>query len=394
MNARWFWLLLLPLSVSANEWSGKASIESRSFSKAPLYTDQVSQYTSAALQLEWFHEWDNGKQSVTFVPFMRVDTHDTARSHNDIRELNWLRVFDTAELRVGIGKVYWGVAESQHLVDVINQTDLVEGSDGEAKLGQAMINLTLINDWGNLDLFVLPGFRERTFPGKRSRLRPQYYIDGSQPVYESAQGSGHIDYALRWFNSVGDWDIGLSYFSGTSRDPYYKGPSLNSSGDLVFVPIYYLMQQAALDIQMTREGWLWKLEAINRHINKTQYIAATAGFEYTFYSVFDSSSDLGLVLEYLYDERGTSITAPFADDIMLGLRWTHNDEYDTSILFAVIADRQQSSRLFSIEGSRRLSDNWKLNIEARLFSNIDSADQLFYSFRNDDYIQLELEYYF
>ena len=38
-------------------------------------------------------------------------------------------------LSIGLGKVFWGVTEFNHLVDVINQTDLVEGIDGEAKLG-------------------------------------------------------------------------------------------------------------------------------------------------------------------------------------------------------------------------------------------------------------------
>ena len=61
-------------------------------------------------------------------------------------------------LSIGLGKVFWGVTEFNHLVDVINQTDLVEGIDGEAKLGQPKINLSLINHWGALDFFVLPGF--------------------------------------------------------------------------------------------------------------------------------------------------------------------------------------------------------------------------------------------
>ena len=47
-------------------------------------------------------------------------------------------------MRLGLRKVYWGVTESQHLVDVINQTEGVENLDGEDKLGQPMLNLALI----------------------------------------------------------------------------------------------------------------------------------------------------------------------------------------------------------------------------------------------------------
>ena len=53
--------------------------------------------------------------------------------------------------------MFWGVTESQHLVDVVNQTDLVENPDGEEKLGQLMVNLTVARSWGTLNLFVAPG---------------------------------------------------------------------------------------------------------------------------------------------------------------------------------------------------------------------------------------------
>ncbi len=103
---------------------------------------------SLAAQPEYYRAWDDGRQNFTFVPFLRWDQSDSERSHVDIRELTWLRAADNWELRVGIRKLFWGVTESQHLVDIINQTDLVEAPDGEEKLGQPMLNLALIRDWG------------------------------------------------------------------------------------------------------------------------------------------------------------------------------------------------------------------------------------------------------
>ena len=97
----------------------------------------------------------------------------------------------------GIGKVFWGVTESQHLVDVINQTDLVENMDGEEKLGQPMINFALVRDWGTVDFFLLPGSRERTFPEAEGRLRTTPRVDVEQAVYESSRGKRHIDEAIR-----------------------------------------------------------------------------------------------------------------------------------------------------------------------------------------------------
>lgn len=390
-----FSLFIFSTTLWANEWSGDISLQSQSFTKDALSASQHKQYGSVAVKAEWFHDWDGGQQSLTFVPFARWDEQDDERTHSDIRELIWLTVFDESELRVGLGKVFWGVSESQHLVDVINQTDLVEGMDGEEKLGQPMINYAVINDWGTLDLFILPYFRERTYAGVNGRLRPTYHIDTDNPTYESKDKQNHIDYAIRWSHSLGDWDIGLSHFNGTSRDPAIsitKTPDNNGVSSLR--PTYYLMQQTGIDVQATKEAWLWKLEAINRNINNDTYNAATVGFEYTFNGIFESSSDLGIVFEYLYDDRDSLATTPFEDDLMLGLRWTKNDENDTSLLFGVIADRDESTRIYSIEASRRIAESFKLTLEARLFDGVKANDLLLGSLRQDDYVQFELAYYF
>jgi hypothetical protein len=60
----------------------------------------------------------------------------------------------------------------------------------------------------------------------------------------------------------------------------------------------------------------------------------------------------------------------------------------------VVADLDDSSRLYSIEASRRIGESWKLNLEARLFNGIKTNDALLSSLRKDDFVQFELAYYF
>ena len=370
----------------ADEWSGHVAAEYRYFSETALTAEQHDSYLSVATQSEWFHDWDGGRQSFTFVPFYRYDQHDDERTHADIRELTWLKAAADWELRIGVRKVFWGVTESQHLVDIINQTDLVENIDGEDKLGQPMVNLALIRDWGTLDLFVLPYFRERTFPGEQGRLRTVPVVNTDNALYQSDKEEKHIDYALRWQRSMGEWDAGLSHFYGTSRDPQFiPGPLLT--------PFYELIHQTGLDVQATFDAWLWKLEAIRRRGPDETYTAATWGLEYTFYGVMESAADICLVLEYLYDERGQQASTPFQDDVMVGLRFTLNDEASSEALIGVIDDLDSDAQMLNVEASRRFGNNWKLNLEARWFNNIPVTDPL-YSFSNDDYIQLELAYYF
>ncbi len=367
--------------------SGNISSEFRYFSQPPLNPQQHNENGSLSAELELVKEWDNGYQLLVFTPYIRLDQGDSKRTHMDIRELIWSKAADQWELRIGIGQLFWGVSEAQHLVDIINQTDLVEEMDGDEKLGQPMINLALIRDWGTVDLFLLPYFRERTFAGREGRLRPSLLIDQDNPRYESAKKQYHRDIALRWSHYIGDWDFGLSYFDGTSRDPelLWNGQQLQ--------PYYRQIQQLGVDLQATKGSWLWKLEAIQRRNKESHYNAATLGFEYSFYGVFESSRDIGLVVEYLYDKRNNSAPTPFQNDLMLGLRFALNDEQSSEALIGTITDLENNSRIYTLEASRRLSDHWKATLEGRIFQNIATADPL-YSYRQDDFLQLQLSYYF
>ncbi|MBF0454484.1 MAG: hypothetical protein HQL72_06655 [Magnetococcales bacterium] len=381
-----------PLQAGEGEWSGHMATQLRLFPESPLSSQQGDLQLSVSFQPEYYQSWDEGNQSFAFVPFIRLDSMDSERSHWDIRELTWMMVGDNWELRTGIRKLYWGVTESQHLVDIINQTDGIESIDGEKKLGQPMINLSLTYDIGTLDFFLLPYFRERTYPGQKGRLRSTPWVDTDQARYESSAKAYHLDWAARWFKSLGDWDVGLSHFSGTSRSPTFVAGN-NSSGNSVLLPYYPLMEQTGLDLQVTKEAWLWKLEAISSRSQGSRYSAMTGGFEYTFVGVMNSDSDVGLIAEYLFDDRGERAPTPMESDIMIGLRLAMNDVNSTDFLIGTIVDINQHHLMVSMEGSRRVMSNWKLSVEGRFFVNTPAEDTL-YSLRRDSFFQVELARYF
>jgi hypothetical protein len=382
----------MPGLLFAGEWSGFVEGQVRYFPQQALNADQSDSTFSLALQPEYYHRWDGGDQSLLFIPFVRYDSQDEERTHGDIRELIWTYAGDGFETQAGIGKVFWGVTEALHLVDMINQTDLVENPDGEQKLGQPMLKLSLERDWGFLDFYLLPGFRERTFPGEEGRLRTHPRVDTNQVGYESDREERHIDFALRWSHYIGDWDIGLSHFSGTSRDPLFI-PTLSDLGEPVLAPYYELIHQTGLDIQATKGDWLWKLEAIHRRSDSDRYNAATGGFEYTLVGIRDSAMDLGMLAEYLYDDRGDEGSTPFENDLFLGLRLTANDIAGSELLAGIFQDLDSSSALFNLEASRRIGNAWKASLQARLWFNVDAEDPLT-GLRRDDYVEFTLARYF
>lgn len=378
--------------ATAGEWSGYVALENRYFPNDALSSEQHDNYLSIAAEPEYYRDWDDGRQSFTFVPFVRIDQYDDERTHADIRELEWIKAAEKHEWRIGVRKVFWGVTEFQHLVDIINQTDLVENIDGEDKLGQPMINFALIRDWGTLDLFALVGFRERTFPGEEGRFRTTPPIDPDQSNFESSAETDHIDFAIRWSHTLGDWDMGVYYFSGTSRDPRFTIGI--DDGAIALVPFYDQIDQTGVDVQATKGNWLWKLEAIYRSGQGDSFAAATGGFEYTFVGVAESGIDLGVVSEYLFDDRDEDALTPFEDDLALGLRLTFNDAQSTELLFGVITDLDDDARVWRLEASRRLRESYKLSVEARVLSNIPPEDLFLFGLRNDDFIQVELARFF
>ncbi len=390
---KWISLIgLLGLSVTAAqalEIRGYISAEQRAFTQSAQFDTQSKYQSSLAAKPEFYWELEDGENSFIFTPFLRLDSQDQQRSHWDIRELKWLHLADDWELEAGTAIVFWGVTESQHLVDVINQTDNVEGVNGDEKLGQPMLHLTLLRDWGSLEGFVLPGFRERTFAGVDGRLRPALPVDTDNAQYQSSQEWKHVDYALRWSHTLGDWDIGVSAFNGTNRDPYLLP---NSTGDKL-VPYYDQMTQISTDVQATIGEWLWKLEALHRNASREDHSAAVGGFEYTLIGILDTDMDLGLLSEYNWDERGDSAPTPYQNDLFAAARLVFNDVDGTEILAGVARDLDHMSYSGRLEATTRIGDNWRLNVDAWVFNSSRVTDPI-YSLRKDDMITVSLDYFF
>ena len=350
--------------------------------------DDSTSQLSIAGSTEFRYRGEESRASI--IPYLRYDETDDERSLADLREVYWAKEAEDYELLIGVNTVFWGVTESVHLVDIINQTDAVADIDSEDKLGQPMINLELQRDWGLVSIYVLPYFRERTFAGEDGRLRTPLPVDTENPQYESSDEENHVDLALRYSHYVGNIDIGVSAFNGTSREARLL-PNANGSE---LIPFYDQIDQLGLDLQYTGDAWLWKLEAIARETQNDSFTAAVGGFEYTFYQVAESAADIGVLLELQYDGRDDGEPVTLADnDLFAGVRLALNDTQDTAVLAGVGYDLETSETYVNIEADRRLGENYVLELRARLFTSAEPTDTS-YAIENDDYLQLQLSRYF
>ncbi len=410
-----FWLLLPMLATGAHadngfaevvEITGRLSPETRLYSETAAYPGQRSHASGLAAEMTLYMEDEDGR-SITVTPFYRYDAGDPDRTHGDLREAFLLLYGDVGEdeweLRLGVDRVFWGVVESRPLVDIVNQTDLVENPNEKTKMGQPMAHVTWSGDWGALELFALTGHRERTFPGRHGRLRAGLVVDHDLTSYESADEEWHLDLAARFTSSFGPVDIGLSVFDGTSREPTLL-PALAGS-EFVLAPFYEQITQFGLDTQITTGSWLLKLEAIhragaqNRRLDRNlkyeeeDYAAVIAGAEYTINAVWDSDADLSLIGELARDGRGEWATNAFENDILLAARLGLNDEQSTEFTVSVLESLANSTRVLSAEFKRRLSENWSLHVESTAYFNVDETDVI-YEVRRDSFIGVNLDYNF
>ena len=392
-------------AASAGEWDFGAEVagEVRYFPNDGLFAGQLDHWQpSFTVQPDIRWESEDRKHQFVLTPFVRVDGRDGERTHLDLREAFYRYNSDSDwSLTVGAVKVFWGRTESRHLVDIINQTDAVEDVDEEDRLGQPMAQLTVIKDWGTLDLFVMSGFRTRTFPSVDGRPRFELPVDPEGEIILRDDNRGAIDLAGRYSHYIGAWDFGVSVFHGTSREPRF---AIAADGQSLLT-VYDKITQGSIDLQYTKDAWLWKLEALVREGQGDTFAAAVGGFEYTLYQIFGGNADLGLLLEYQYDGRdtnfvleefGPALAAPvtFADnDVFAGARLALNDIQNTSFLAGGTVDTDDQFIGMFMEAQRRLGENWTAELEARFFLNAEPSNAAF-PVRDDDFITARLTRYF
>ena len=409
LHAAWLSTMALGAQVSAGdemdqEIFGEIRVENRWYPENPAHPNQSELASGIVfepeLYLESVHGW-----SFTLVPFLRYDSADPHRSHADLREAYFLLLGEIGdgewELRLGVDRVFWGVVESNHLVDIINQTDLIEHPDEEVELGQLMAHATWSGDLGVAEVFILPHHRERTYPSRNGRLRSSLVVDDDHPSYEHGAEEWHLDFAVRYSQNFGPFDVGVSYFDGTSRDPLLQPQvSQQREGELVLVPHYEQIRQFGIDAQLTTDEWLFKLEAIHRSDSQNlrfaeeDFAAFVIGAEYTFYSVFESAADFGILGEWCYDERGKDATNIFDDDFLVGIRVAFNDVQNTEIFSSFLKDRHYSTSAFVIEFSRRITDQWSADLELFSLANVERKDVQLDPIRRDSFLEFRLNYNF
>lgn len=208
--------------AAAQDWTirPEIAVEARVFPRSPAFDGQLDTVQGGAI-LGGEAIWRSADRDVTFrcEPYVRLDGADDERTYADPREASVAVARGDWEPLGGVSKVFWGMAESRDVTDVINQTDALEDVDDDEKLGQPMLRLSRRIGSGVVEAYWLPLFCERGSPGRDGRLRTEPVVDADAVRYERDGDDFAGDFALRYAARFGGFDLGLHGLHGTNRAP-------------------------------------------------------------------------------------------------------------------------------------------------------------------------------
>ena len=377
-------VLLMAQSVFAGEVNGTLS------ARLDFYPDHAvgtaSEGRSAEVKIDTFHDFDDSRIVAELIA--RADEKDSGRRITEARQAYFRTPLGGFDVFLGNRQEFWGKAESKNVVDVINQSDAAANEGKSGKLGASSISAERYLDIGDLQLWYIAGFREKTF--NDSDVHPSSGLPIGTAQYARDAGKNADDFAARLSSFAGDWDIATSVFYGTARDPILSV----ASGGGALSPFYALQKSIGLEAQYTGDATLLKWESLHGTQSDLQavhdFTAAVAGIEYTYYAPFETMWDIGLIGEIQHDDRPQAAANQFG---VAGVRLVFNDIADSNILFLASTDRKADQSLVSLEASRRINDFTSVKLSGQ-FYNARTPTSAFGQLSDDDAVTLTLNMFF
>lgn len=374
----------------ADEWQGFLEIERLQYFKAsPLGTSMYINRVSAQIET---HQALTDHLNFDMRLYGSVNTAQASGNYFDptIAKLSYTQ--GPFQLDLGWDIVYWGVVESQRIVNVINQADQIRDLEGDVPLGQPMLAVHYLGDSNTLSGFVLPRFVELNYGSEDLRLGFPLPVDGDSAIFEDSAGRDHVDYALRFSGYLGNLDYGFSIFDGTLRDPRM----VLDPERAVLRPYYQLGSQFGLELQYTHRATLLKLEGRQVDVRVgDDFENLVYGIEYVVGTAFDTEIEWSLFAEHNWDSRGRkSPLALFQNDLFLGVRANFENTLQTRVTCGGYLDLDYGSLFARLKLETRLNDALNLEAVGYFVAAADNPEDRLYYGRDVNQIQLRLRWNF
>ena len=376
-------------SPSPSPWrmTGSAAMGARLY-QHPDEPGRESHRAALRLSPEW--RWADGAWQFVASPVLDAEGAGNGRSQVGFDALHVAARVDGMSFKAGLSKLFWGVTESRHLVDVVNPPDLAHHYAAEQRLATAMLYLALPTPAGQLETLLLPWERDPRFPGPHGRPRTALPIGG-----EVNHPNGRPPaFATRLTVSRGDFDAHLYFFRGLDRETVLTVRPRPQAPPNELAAVRRLVRQWGADLQVPVGNLLVKSEMTYRSGYSHGFLSGVAGGEYAMSGIGGSVVDVTLLGEYQFDRRPADapLTA-LRHGAYAGVRVALNDPDSTEFKFGVIVETATGARVWRADGSRRVATNWTVEAALSVFQNARGSAVL-QDYRRDGHVEILARYHF
>lgn len=390
----WLWAMRAAMGADdgtgdASLWQlkGHAALGARLYS-SPHEATKESHRLAVRLAPEW--RWADGGTSMVFSPALYLEGANNGRTRVDVNELYLSTRLGDTTVKAGLSRLFWGVTESRHLVDVVNPPDLAHHYAAEQRLSTAMLHVAHPTPVGRLEVLLLPWERDPKYPGTAGRPRTDLPI---HPAVEHPNGTPPA-FAARLAISQGGFDSHVYFFRGLDRETVLAARTQPMAAPTELTATRRLIRQWGADLQVPVGNFLAKAELTYRSGYSRNFFSGVAGGEYALSGINGSVVDVSLLGEYQFDLRPADAPLTTLERaVYAGVRVALNDPASTEFKFGVVAETTTGARIWRGDASRRIAKNWTVEGTLHVFDNARKSPSLM-DYRKDSYVEVLAKYHF
>lgn len=298
---------------------------------------------------------------------------DTKRTFARIDEIILKLDYEDDAVQIGKSIKYWGALELRNIVDTFNPDELRDDMFKTNKLGVWNSSYTHYTENGELSLIV-----KLAEPDQKMAAHPYvYYIFPSFADYDdnlvTSENKNRPSFYLTYSGTTDSeyaLDYAFIYENGYDSQRYFSN-LINQPQ--TYVQNAYLVNKFMTYNTLVVDSTLFKLEAlyafVEDDISVGNYSHLGFGVEHTLENL-ENGASLGLITEYYkYDtyesDKYTDLELfeTMQNDLFIGLRYTFNDEDDSSIVGGLIHDLEYYEEVYYLEYESRFSDSIKVALD-------------------------------
>lgn len=353
---------------------GNIAVDFNYFNKEPFIENQLSHQGSLLLTGEF--KYVKGKFKFVTQPHIRLDAIDSYRTHVDMRNLYLSYWNKNLTINAGLRLYTLGKFSGFSLVDIMNRMDVKESILAFEKLGQPSFDVKYIYRKINLELYVMPYFRQVNFNAGRSRLLlAPFEIDNNKKQYDSKQKEYLPNVAVRVGTRKNNSEVVLGYFYGYNKNPDFVFQSKTQS----FSELYHTMSQWSLEWQTIYKGLTFTSEFINQtYKSKENFFGLHLALGYDISKLYQGSSTMNISVEYVNDQYRIKKQLPFGKNFIALYSYNLGDINATTFQTKVFSSQDLSYHFFDLDLSRRVFSEFKVSAKASFSSGNIAMDNPLY----------------